>query len=33
MVTGMHVHFPGFSHLVRDGSAYRLIPVAWEQAL
>jgi glyoxylase-like metal-dependent hydrolase (beta-lactamase superfamily II) len=33
MVTGMHLHFPGFTHLVRDGSGYRLIPVAWEQAL
>jgi glyoxylase-like metal-dependent hydrolase (beta-lactamase superfamily II) len=33
LVTGMHLHFPGFSHLVRSGSAYRLIPAAWEQAL
>jgi glyoxylase-like metal-dependent hydrolase (beta-lactamase superfamily II) len=33
MVTGMHLHFPGFSHLVRDGEAYRLLPAAWEQAL
>lgn len=33
MVTGMHLHFPGFTHLVRQGSGYRLIPVAWEQAL
>jgi hypothetical protein len=33
LVTGMHLHFPGFSHLARSGSAYRLIPAAWEQAL
>lgn len=33
MVTGMHLHFPGFSHLVRQGSGFRLIPAAWEQAL
>lgn len=33
LVTGMHLHFPGFAHLVRDGSGYRLIPTAWEQAL
>jgi glyoxylase-like metal-dependent hydrolase (beta-lactamase superfamily II) len=33
MVTGMHLHFPGFSRLVRDGSGYRLVPAAWEQAL
>jgi glyoxylase-like metal-dependent hydrolase (beta-lactamase superfamily II) len=31
LVTGMHLHFPGFSHLVRSGSAYRLIPAAlWD---
>ncbi len=33
MVTGMHLHFPGFSHLVRRGSGYQLIPAAWEQVL
>lgn len=33
MVTGMHLHFPGFTHLVRQGGGYRLIPTAWEQQL
>ena len=33
LVTGMHLHFPCFSRLVRDGGGYRLIPAAWEQAL
>jgi glyoxylase-like metal-dependent hydrolase (beta-lactamase superfamily II) len=33
LVTGMHLHFPGFSHLVRSGSGYRLIPAAWETEL
>lgn len=33
LVTGMHLHFPGFAHLVRSGAGYRLIPAAWEQAL
>ena len=33
LVTGMHLHFPGFAHLVRRGTAYQLIPAAWEQAL
>jgi glyoxylase-like metal-dependent hydrolase (beta-lactamase superfamily II) len=33
MVTGMHLHFPGFSRLVKSGTGYRLIPAAWEQAL
>jgi glyoxylase-like metal-dependent hydrolase (beta-lactamase superfamily II) len=33
LVTGMHLHFPGFAHLVRRGNAYQLIPAAWEPAL
>jgi glyoxylase-like metal-dependent hydrolase (beta-lactamase superfamily II) len=33
LVTGMHLHFPGFSRLVRQGTGYRLIPAAWEHAL
>ena len=33
LVTGMHLHFPGFSRLLRDGDGYRLIPAAWEHAL
>jgi glyoxylase-like metal-dependent hydrolase (beta-lactamase superfamily II) len=32
-VTGMHLHFPGFSHLTRRGSGYQLIPESWEQTL
>lgn len=33
VVTGMHLHFPGFSRLVRRGSAYQLIPAAWEHQI
>jgi glyoxylase-like metal-dependent hydrolase (beta-lactamase superfamily II) len=33
LVTGMHMHFPGFAHLVRRGTGYQLIPEAWENAL
>jgi glyoxylase-like metal-dependent hydrolase (beta-lactamase superfamily II) len=33
LITGMHLHFPGFAHLVRRGSGYHLIPAAWEQEL
>jgi len=33
LVTGMHLHFPGFAHLVRDGAGYRLIPEAWQHGL
>src|SRR5436190_14686352 len=29
LIAGMHLHFPSFTHLVRDGGAYRLIPEAW----
>ncbi len=28
-IAGMHLHFPAFAHLARDGDAYRLIPDAW----
>lgn len=33
LVTGMHLHFPGFSHLVRRGEGYQLLPAAWEHEL
>ena len=33
LVTGMHLHFPGFARLVKNGTGYRLIPAAWEQGL
>jgi hypothetical protein len=33
LVTGMHLHFPGFAHLARRGTGYQLIPAAWEPAL
>jgi glyoxylase-like metal-dependent hydrolase (beta-lactamase superfamily II) len=33
LVTGMHLHFPGFAHLARRGSGYQLIPTAWEQVV
>jgi glyoxylase-like metal-dependent hydrolase (beta-lactamase superfamily II) len=29
LIAGMHVHFPGFSHVVRRGDGYDLIPEAW----
>jgi glyoxylase-like metal-dependent hydrolase (beta-lactamase superfamily II) len=32
LIAGMHVHFPGFAHLVRDGDAYRMLPESWDQA-
>ena len=28
-IAGMHLHFPGFAHLARDGAGYRLVPDAW----
>lgn len=31
LVTGMHMHFPGFSHVTREGGAFRHHPEAWRQ--
>ena len=33
LVTGMHLHFPGFAQIVREGAGYRLIPEPWRQSL
>ncbi|WP_108660780.1 MBL fold metallo-hydrolase [Acuticoccus kandeliae] len=30
LITGMHLPFPGFAHLVRDGEGYALVPVPWQ---
>ncbi len=32
-VTGMHMHFPGFGHVARDGGTFRFHPEAWRQTL
>ncbi|MBV8616018.1 MAG: MBL fold metallo-hydrolase [Acetobacteraceae bacterium] len=32
LVAGMHVHFPGFAHVVRHGEGYALLPEPWVQA-
>lgn len=31
LVTGMHMHFPGFGHVARDGGAFRFCPEEWQQ--
>ena len=33
LVTGMHLHFPGFGHVARSGDNYQFIPEPWHQAL
>jgi glyoxylase-like metal-dependent hydrolase (beta-lactamase superfamily II) len=33
LVTGMHLHYPGFGHVTRDGGTYRFVPEAWRQDL
>ncbi|MBS0242265.1 MAG: MBL fold metallo-hydrolase [Proteobacteria bacterium] len=33
LVTGMHLHFPGFAHIVREAGSYRLVPEAWRQGM
>jgi glyoxylase-like metal-dependent hydrolase (beta-lactamase superfamily II) len=32
LVGGMHMHYPGFAHLLRQGDGYRLLPEIWQQA-
>lgn len=32
-IAGMHLHFPAFAHLAREGDGYRLIPDAWTMDL
>ena len=32
LIAGMHVHFPGFAHLVRRADGYLLLPEPWDQA-
>jgi glyoxylase-like metal-dependent hydrolase (beta-lactamase superfamily II) len=29
LVGGMHIHFPGLARVVRDGTAFQLVPDAW----
>jgi len=33
LVGGMHLHFPGFARLTRDGAAYRLQTEPWAYTL
>lgn len=33
MVTGMHMPFPGFAHIAKDGAAYRIVPAGWQYQL
>jgi glyoxylase-like metal-dependent hydrolase (beta-lactamase superfamily II) len=33
LIAGMHVHFPGFAHLVKQGDGYLMLPEPWDQAL
>lgn len=32
-VAGMHLHFPGLAHVVREGGEFRLLPDAWSTDL
>jgi glyoxylase-like metal-dependent hydrolase (beta-lactamase superfamily II) len=32
LVAGMHMHFPGFAHIVRHGDSYAMLPEPWDQA-
>jgi glyoxylase-like metal-dependent hydrolase (beta-lactamase superfamily II) len=33
LIAGMHAHFPGFAHLVKQGDGYLMLPEPWDQAL
>lgn len=33
LVTGMHLHYPGFGHIAREGDAYRFVPEPWAQGM
>lgn len=33
LVAGMHLHFPGYAHVIQDGAAFRLIPEPWRQEM
>src|SRR5690606_8676798 len=30
MIAGMHLPFPGFGHVARDGDGYRFVPAEWD---
>ncbi|MDX2158809.1 MAG: MBL fold metallo-hydrolase [Hyphomicrobiaceae bacterium] len=33
LVTGMHLHFPGFGYVAREGAGYRYVPEPWRQGM
>lgn len=33
LVTGMHLHYPGFGHVAKDGDQYRFVPEPWAQGM
>jgi glyoxylase-like metal-dependent hydrolase (beta-lactamase superfamily II) len=33
LVTGMHLHFPGFGHVARQGEGFQFLPEAWQLTL
>ena len=33
LVGGMHVHFPGFARVVRDGTRFQMVPDVWKDDL
>lgn len=33
LVTGMHLHYPGFGHIAREDDGYRFVPEPWAQGM
>ena len=31
LVAGMHMHYPGFAHVVKQGDSYLMLPEPWDQ--
>jgi glyoxylase-like metal-dependent hydrolase (beta-lactamase superfamily II) len=31
LIAGMHVHFPGFAHVVKHADSYAMVPEPWDQ--
>jgi hypothetical protein len=32
LIAGMHVHYPGFAHVVKRDDGFLILPEPWDQA-
>jgi hypothetical protein len=33
LIAGFHYPFPSFGHVEKDGTSYRLVPIAWNPSI